>query len=472
MAHHYVEIDNTVYFGFVSNDTSGSAVDGTTPLFDVRLGGAAAGAAPTLSGTPTLLTHANYGPGAYEVAVAATTGNGFAAGNTYLVYVTVTADSQTPGSCVGSFTIDPVPSNVLEISNDSSAADNAESFFDGTGYAGTNNTIPTVTDVTNQVTANVTAVSGDSTAADNLEADYDGTGYTKTNSTIGTCTANTDMRGTDSAALASTLGTPAGADIAADIAANQTDITDIQGRLPAALVGGRMDSNIGAISEDSTAADNAESFFDGTGYAGTNNVIPTVTTLTNGVTLADSGSHGGSSAVITLRRVAIDNSTDASSAVSILNNNVAAPAVRVAAQAASGTASSIEGGSGGTSISAPQGITADITGTIDTVTDVTNQVSADMTAISGDSTAADNLEESATGIIFGTAQTGTLSTTQATTDLTGYLDDELIGRRLVFVSGTADGQTSIITDYASTNGTLTYATITTAPANNDTFVLV
>lgn len=36
-----------------------------------------------------------------------------------------------------------------------------------------------------------------------------------------------------------------------------------------------------AISGDATAANNAESFFDGTGYAGTNNVIPTVTTLTN-----------------------------------------------------------------------------------------------------------------------------------------------------------------------------------------------
>lgn len=36
-----------------------------------------------------------------------------------------------------------------------------------------------------------------------------------------------------------------------------------------------------ALSGDATAANNAESFFDGTGYAGTNNVIPTVTTLTN-----------------------------------------------------------------------------------------------------------------------------------------------------------------------------------------------
>jgi hypothetical protein len=36
-------------------------------------------------------------------------------------------------------------------------------------------------------------ISGDSTAADNLELDYDGTGYDKSNSTIGTCTTNTDM---------------------------------------------------------------------------------------------------------------------------------------------------------------------------------------------------------------------------------------------------------------------------------------
>jgi hypothetical protein len=53
---------------------------------------------------------------------------------------------------------------------------------------------------------NVVELSGDSTAADNLESDYDGTGYNKSASTIGTCTTNTDMRGTDSALLASTTG--------------------------------------------------------------------------------------------------------------------------------------------------------------------------------------------------------------------------------------------------------------------------
>lgn len=85
------------------------------------------------------------------------------------------------------------------------------------------------------------------------------------------------------------LGAPAGASVSADIAAVKVDTaailvdtgTTLDGRIPAALVGGRMDANVGAISSDATAADNAEAFFDGTGYAGTNNVIPTVTTLTN-----------------------------------------------------------------------------------------------------------------------------------------------------------------------------------------------
>ena len=104
MTHQYIALGASVSFGFVSNDTSGSGVDGTTPLFDVREAGATASDAPILSGTPDLLTHANYGPGAYDVAIAATTGNGFAADKIYLVFVTVTADSQTPGACIGSFT--------------------------------------------------------------------------------------------------------------------------------------------------------------------------------------------------------------------------------------------------------------------------------------------------------------------------------------------------------------------------------
>ena len=63
-----------------------------------------------------------------------------------------------------------------------------------------------------------------------------------------------------------------------------TEIADIQARLPAALTaGGNMKSDALAISGDTVAADNAEAFFDGTGYAGTNNVIPTVTAVSGAV---------------------------------------------------------------------------------------------------------------------------------------------------------------------------------------------
>lgn len=50
--------------------------------------------------------------------------------------------------------------------------------------------------------------------------------------------------------------------------------------LYAALGTGYVEADARLISGDATAANNCESFFDGTGYAGTNNVIPTVTTLT------------------------------------------------------------------------------------------------------------------------------------------------------------------------------------------------
>jgi hypothetical protein len=138
-----------------------------------------------------------------------------------------------------------VRSDVVQLSGDSTAADNAEAFFDGTGYAGTNNTIPTVTNVTNMVTANTTQISGDSVAADNAESFFDGTGYAGTNNTIPTVTSVTNI-----------------------VTANATQ-----------------------ISGDSTAADNLESAFDGTGGVtlsvtlGTN-AIPAAAIATDAITAA------------------------------------------------------------------------------------------------------------------------------------------------------------------------------------------
>jgi hypothetical protein len=54
----------------------------------------------------------------------------------------------------------------------------------------------------------------------------------------------------------------------------------------------QVGANIVQVSGDATAADNAEAFFDGTGYAGTNNVIPTVTTTGTATNLTNAPSNG------------------------------------------------------------------------------------------------------------------------------------------------------------------------------------
>jgi hypothetical protein len=88
----------------------------------------------------------------------------------------------------------------------------------------------------------------------------------------------------------------ASANLDTQLSGIQSDTDNIQTRLPAALVGGKMDSDATAISGDTVAADNAEAFFDGTGYAGTNNVIPTVTTTTNLTTNNDKTGYALSAA--------------------------------------------------------------------------------------------------------------------------------------------------------------------------------
>lgn len=136
--------------------------------------------------------------------------------------------------------------NAIEISGDSTAADNAELAFDGTGYGFTGCTMPTTTNVTNQVTADMTAISGDATAADNLESYCDGTTPQPVNAT--------------------------------------------------------------QISGDTTAADNAELAFDGTGYGFTGCTMPTTTDVTNRVT-ANTDQIEGGDATDAIRDAVVDDAT-------------------------------------------------------------------------------------------------------------------------------------------------------------------
>lgn len=110
--HQHIKLEEIVYFWFAANDTSGSGNDGASPVFDVRLAGGAVDAAPILSDTANLLTHANYPAGCHEIEIEATTANGFVAGQTYGVFCTLAVDGQNPTGFVGSFTIKPIVANV------------------------------------------------------------------------------------------------------------------------------------------------------------------------------------------------------------------------------------------------------------------------------------------------------------------------------------------------------------------------
>lgn len=277
------------------------------------------------------------------------------------------------------------PVNVTAISGDTTAADNAEAFFDGTGYAGTNNVIPTVTTVTNAVSANVTQISGDTTAADNLEAILDGTG------------------GVTLVVSAITLTTP--------ITANATQ-----------------------ISGDSTAADNAEAFFDGTGYAGTNNVIPTVTTLTGhtaqtGDCFARLGAPAGAS--------------------------VSADVAAVKAQTAA-----IETDTQDIQSRLPAALTGD------------GNIKADTLAISGDTTAADNLEALYEALEVGTAQGGAATTITLRAGASAT-NDIFKNQAIVIRSGTGAGQTNRITAYVGATKVATVATTwVTTPDNTSVYAVL
>lgn len=109
---------------------------------------------------------------------------------------------------------------------------------------------------------------------------------------------------------------------------------------------------------------------------------------------------------------------------------------------------------------------------VTTTTTVTNQVTADVTALNGVAASAVKLERSASTIVTGAAEAGTLSTTVMTTDLTEITNDHYNGRVLIWTSGVLAGQGTDITDYLGSTGQLTYTAVTEAPSAADTFVIV
>ncbi len=207
--------------------------------------------------------------------------------------------------------------DVASISNDAAAANNLELDYDGTGYDKSNSTIGTVTNVTEDI-------AGGSGAS---PAEIWGYGWrsltepvdlqTATQASIDAIEADTnEIQGklptgdiADEANISTHVTTslntydpPTRTELTSD---KNEIITEVQGisvgsgSTPAEIWGYVSRSltdgvDVLSISGDSVAADNAELFFDNTGFVASNSTIGTVTTITEEVT----GGSGASAAEV------------------------------------------------------------------------------------------------------------------------------------------------------------------------------
>ncbi len=326
--------------------------------------------------------------------------------------------------------------DVTAISGDSTAADNLEAALDGTGgvtisgslsgsvgsvtgNVGGNvtgsvgsvtgnvggNVTGSVGSVTNTVSADVVSISGDSTAADNLEAALDGTGGVtisgNLSGSVGSVTGN--VGGNVTGSVASVTGNVSG---------------NVVGSVGS--VASTVSADVVSISGDSTAADNLEAALDGTG----------------GVTI--SGNLSGS--------------------VTSVTGNVGGNVV--------GSVGSVTGNVGGNvvgSVGSVTGSVGSVTGNVGgnvvgSVGSVASTVSADVVSISGDSTAADNLEAALDGT-GGVTISGNLSGSVGS--VTGNVGGNVVGS-----VGSVTGAVTVGTNNDKTGYSIS-GTKTTLDALND-----
>ena len=231
---------------------------------------------------------------------------------------------------------------------------------------------------------------------------------------------------------------------------------------------GRVD--VGAVSGDATAADNLEADYDGTGYNKANSTIGTVTTNTDmrgtdGANTTTPLSAAGTRTALGMASANLDTQLAALPTTAEVNAEVDTALADYDAP----TKAELDAGFAG--LNDPTA--AEI------VNEWETQSQADPTGfhvnlmeINSLSAPAVRLALSAGQIVVGAAETGTLSTTQMTSDLTEATDDHYIGRTILWTSGALVNQATDITDYEGTNGLLTFTATTEAPSNGDAFIII
>lgn len=244
----------------------------------------------------------------------------------------------------------------------------------------------------------------------------------------------------------------------------QADTENIQSRLPAALVSGRIDANIGSISDDATAANTLELF---------------VEALDQSTGQLDSGSLAADT--ITAASIASDAIAEINTTVDTALSDYDGPTnaemvARTLVAASYATA---------TSLQTIDDEIATIDGVVDSIVVdtqdiqsrlpaalISGKIDANTSAIANNSTAATNLAASASTIVRGTASGTPTTTTMQASDLSSTVDDFYNGRIIIWTSGALANQATDITDYTGATKTLTFTAVTSAASPFDTFVIV
>lgn len=346
----------------------------------------------------------------------------------------------------------PAPADIVQISSDATAADNAEAMFDGAGYAGG----------TIKLGVDAVAISGDSTAADNLETMLDGTGgqvlslkQLNINNSTGNAISAVSSGSNGHGIYAGGNGTGSGLATQGGATGNG-----------AYFLGGASDGS--GLRASAAAGNNAGLY--GTGF-GAGPGAGFVGGATGQGLYGQGGASGG---------IGIGAYTQAANAAAFY--------------------ASPHGTGAGVSANMTGNITGNLSGSVGSVTGAVGSVSAGgitaasiaTDAIDADAIAADAIgaSELATNSITsaeiadgaldaaafaadGTAQaTGSDSDTIRLADAETYPDDQLNGALVTIVSGTGKGQSRLIVDYT---GTGDYADVTpnwtTTPDNTSQYII-
>ena len=469
-----VEIGDNLVFSITTHDPDTGVLTDADAVPPYRIYEDETGTA-ILTGNMAKLDDANT-TGFYTELIACTSGNGFENGKTYTVYIEATVDSDKGGICYSFKAYDQRKTSVTQ-------------------WNGTNVATPTVAGVPE---VDLTHMGGVAQSATDLK-DFADAGYDpSTNKVQGvvlvdTTTTNSDMRGTDNAALASVLGALADAAADGDPTTADTVMQYIK-QLVNVLVGTAgvvtfpaeaAPANAVSLAEVIRAIHTDVTGLNGDAMRGTDSAALASVCTEARLSELDAGTAGKMANQVDVIEADTTslNDTKVPDTISLANINAEVDTALNTAIPGTPVADSINERIKAIDDKLPSKSylmgSADADGGFDSEakadvnTEVDNALDTALPASPTSGSINDILDRQEELIVAGSAQTGTLSTTEMTTDLTVTVNDQYNGRILTFRKDTTTaalrGQQTDITATTVSGAKLGFTALTTAPSAGDVF---